>query len=67
MCLTKFTLLLFLGTRLYTTKNVFYQDKESEIKMEKNRRNPCTVNSRHISVRYFFVEYPVDKEELSID
>ena len=35
--------------------------------MEKNGRNSCTVNSRHISIRFFFVKDRVDKEEFSME
>ena len=35
--------------------------------MEKNGRNSCTGNSRHIDIRYFFVKDRVDKEEVRIE
>ena len=47
-------------------KNTGYQDNEAAIKMEKNGRNSCTGNSRHIDIRYFFVKDRVDKGELEI-
>ena len=47
-------------------KNILYQDNESAIRMETNGRTSCTGNSRHISIRYFFVKDRVDKGELSI-
>ena len=34
--------------------------------MEKNGRNLCTGNSRHIDIRYFFTKDRVDKGELDI-
>ena len=34
--------------------------------MEKNGRNSCAGNSRHINVRYFFVKDRVDKGEVII-
>ena len=46
--------------------NVLYQDNESAIKMERNGRNSCTGNSRHISIRYFFVKDRVDEGEVDI-
>jgi hypothetical protein len=46
--------------------NVLNQDNQSAIKMEKNGRNSCTGNSRHIHIRYFFVKDRVDKKELDI-
>ena len=33
--------------------NILYQDNESAIKMERNGRNSCTGNSRHVDIRYF--------------
>ena len=47
-------------------KNILYQDNESAIRMEKNGRNSCTGNSRHIDIRYFFVKDRVDKREVTI-
>ena len=44
-----------------------YKDNESAINMEKNRRNSCIGNSRHISIKYFVVKDRVDKEEFSIE
>ena len=48
-------------------KNVLFQDNTSAIKLEKNGRNSCTGNSRHVHIRYFFVKGRVDKGELSIE
>ena len=48
-------------------ENVLYQDNQSAMKMEKNGRNSCTGNSRHIHVRYFFIKDRIDKEELRIE
>ena len=36
------------------------------MKTNKNGRNSCTVNSRHIDIRYFFIKDRVDKEDLRI-
>ena len=44
------------------TKNVLFQDNESAIQMEKNGRESCTGNSRHINIRHLIVKYGVDKE-----
>jgi hypothetical protein len=61
-------LINFLGEQGYKIKeNIIYQDNESAIKMEKNGRNSCTGNSRHISIRYFFVKDRVDKGEMKIE
>lgn len=48
-------------------ENVLYQDNQSAMKMEKNGRNSCTGNSRHVDIRYFFVKDRVDKKEITID
>ena len=46
--------------------NIVYQDNQSAIRMERNGRNSCTGNSRHIHIRYFFVKDRVDKKEVKI-
>ena len=47
-------LLMFLEQQGYGIKNnVIYQDNQSAMLMEKNGRNSCTGNSRHINIRYF--------------
>mmetsp|Transcript_1239 Transcript_1239/g.1760 ORF Transcript_1239/g.1760 Transcript_1239/m.1760 type:complete len:229 (-) Transcript_1239:8-694(-) len=48
------------------SNNIIYQDNISAICMERNGRNSCTGNSRHISIRYFFVKDRVDKGEVDI-
>jgi len=47
-------------------KKVLYQDSQSAMKLEINGRNSCTSNSRHISIRYFFVKDRVDNKEFVI-
>ena len=47
--------------------NILYQDNESTIRMLRNGRNYCTGNSRHISIRYFFVKDRIDKKELVVE
>jgi len=57
----------FLESQGYEVKeNVIYQDNESAIKMEKNGRNSCTGNSRHVSIRYFFIKDRIQKGEVTI-
>ena len=57
----------FLEKQGYVVKeNTIYQDNQSAIRLEKNGRNSCTGNSRHIDIRYFFVKDRVDKKELQI-
>ena len=41
--------------------NTVFQDNQSAIDMETNGNNSCTGNSRHISVRYFFTKYRIEK------
>ena len=44
-------ILNFLKCQGYEIKNkILYQDNESTIKMERNGRNSCTGNSRHIDI-----------------
>ena len=47
--------------------NVIYQDNQSAIRMEKNSRNSCTGNLRHIDIRYFFVKDQINKGEVTVD
>jgi hypothetical protein len=47
-------------------ENTYYQDNQSAMKMEKNGRNSCTGNSRHINIRYFFIKDQVDAKKLQI-
>ena len=48
-------------------KNILYQDNQGAMLTEKNGRNSCTGNSRHINIRYFFVKDRIDKNELSVE
>ena len=47
-------------------KKTLLQDNQSAIKMERNRQNSCTGNSRHIDIRYFFVKDQVESGNLDI-
>ena len=47
--------------------NIMYQDNQSAIRMERNGRNSCTGNSRHIDVRYFFIKDRVDDGNIRIE
>ena len=51
----------------YPLQIILYQDNQSAIKMEKNGRNSCTGNSRHVNIRYFFVKDKVDSGEVKIE
>ena len=60
--------LMFLEDQGYPLRrNILFQDNKSSIKMEKNGRNSCTENSRHIHTRYFFVKDRVDKGEIVVE
>ena len=42
-------------------KNIFFQDNQSAIKMEKNGKKLCTWSSRNIDKRYFFAKERVER------
>lgn len=46
--------------------NVLYQDNQSAMKMERNGRNSCTGNSRHVNIRYFWVKDKIEKGEVDL-
>ena len=55
-------LVIFLEHQVYPIlNNIVFQDNQSAIDMETNGKNSCTGNSRHISVRYFFTKYRIEK------
>jgi hypothetical protein len=57
----------FIETQGYTlSENVYYQNNQSAMRMEKNGRNSCTGNSRHIHIQYFFIKDQVDGGKLEI-
>ena len=47
-------------------KKILFQDNMSAMRLEKNGRNSCTGNSRHIDIRYFFVKDRVEGGEIDI-
>ena len=52
--------------QVYDTKhNILFQDNQSAIKMDKNRKISCTGNSRHVNIR-FFVKDRVDSNNMFI-
>ena len=57
--------LLYLGYRILN--NILYQDNQSAIKIEINRINACTGNSRQINIKYLFVKDTDDRSELKIE
>jgi hypothetical protein len=57
----------FMEAQGYTLdENLYYQDNQSAMRMEKNGRNLCTGNSRHIHIRFFFIKDQVDGKKLRI-
>jgi hypothetical protein len=57
----------FLEHQGYTLKrNIFHQDNQSAMKMERNGRSSCGQKSRHIDIRYFFIKDRVDSGEIDI-
>ena len=60
-------IVMFLQHQGYHMKsNLLHQDNQSAIRMERNGRNSCTGNSRHVDIRYFFVQDRIDKGELDV-
>ena len=60
-------LINFLKHQGYEIKsNTVYQDNQSAIRMERNGRNSCTGNSRHIDIKYFFVKDRINKGEIDV-
>ena len=47
--------------------NTIFQDNMSAMLLEKNGRNSCTGNSRHINIRYFFIKDRIDKKEVKVE
>lgn len=61
-------LMMFMEWQGFPLKNnILFQDNQSAIKIERNGRNSCTGNSRHVNIRYFFVKDQVDKGEISVE
>lgn len=59
--------ILFLEAQGYKViRNVLFQDNQSAILMQKNGRNSCTGNSRHINVRYFWIKDRVDNGDVLV-
>ena len=57
----------FINAQSYEiNNNILYQDNQSGMRMEKNGRNSCTGNSRHVDIRYFLVTDRVNKKEANI-
>jgi len=48
------------------TENIFYQDNQSAIRLEKNGRASCGQKSRHIGIRHFFMQDRFESEGISV-
>ena len=46
--------------------NIFYQDNQSAILLEKNGRGSCGEKSRHINIRYFFIRDVLRREKVTV-
>lgn len=58
----------FLEAQGYTlNKNVFYQDNQSTIRLERNGRKSCGPNSRHIDIQYFFIKNRLELEDIVVE
>lgn len=58
----------FLYHQGYEVKmNVFYQDNESAMRMERNGTASCGEKSRHINIRYFFIKDVILRENIDIE
>ena len=49
------------------SNNILYQDNQGAILMQRNGRNSCMGNSRHINIRYFFIKDRIDKKEIAVE
>ena len=58
---------VFLEKQGYDLKrNIFYQENESAMKLEQNRRASCSNKTRHIHIRYFFVHDVLEQENIEL-
>ena len=48
------------------SRNIFYQDNTSAIKMLKNGKSSCGSKSRHIHIRYFFSKDVIKRENMEV-
>ena len=57
-------LLMFLASQSYNLRsNIINQDNQSAMRMERNGRNSCTGNSRHVNIRFFLFKIESTKEK----
>lgn len=48
------------------SRNLFYQDNASAMKMESNGRKLASDKSRHINIRYFFIKDVFEREDIEL-
>ena len=46
---------------------MIFQDNKNAILIERNGRNSCTENSRHIDIRYFVIKDRIAKEDARVE
>jgi hypothetical protein len=64
ICWTRY----FLEAQGYqVTENIVYQDNESAILLERNGKASSSKRTKHIHIRYFFVTYRINKQELTME
>jgi hypothetical protein len=57
----------FLRAQGYTVKeNIYHQDNQSAMRMEKNGRQSAGPRSRHIDIRYFFIKDRIQRGEINL-
>ena len=54
------------GQGYVVESNIFYQDNQSAILLEKNGRSSCGEKSRHINIRYFFIKDVLQREKITV-
>ena len=47
-------------------RNIFYQDNQSAMRLERNGRQSCGQKSRHIDVRYFFIKDRIKSGDIDL-
>ena len=47
-------------------ENIFAQDNQSAMKLEKNGQTSCGQKSRHIDIRYFFMKDRITSEHITV-
>jgi len=58
---------MFLAEQGYEfIENIFYQENQSAIQLEKNGRASCGQKSQHIDICYFFMQDRFESEGISV-